>query len=246
MTTEQRLRDAMQGTNGYDPAPDLFAKVQRSIQEDGLHRRRMRRIVLGCVGFTALIVLWLAIWWDPQPDMSPLPWWSIVVVILVIQLAIVLVLGPIIRRFGKAYTSDIFRTSPGTGSRFLSLLDVAYYLVFTGIAFMAIPFAESPSWMGSDGLGVLIEEGTLRIGLLLLVMGILHATTIFVLPMIGLIFAANRHRTLVHQTKDEWAPEVRRAHRTVSIVLILVTAFVAIVVIPSVLLRVVGLFFFLD
>lgn len=243
MTIEQRLRDAMRGTEGYQPAPDLFAKVKRSIHEDGLHRRRVRRIVLACVAFVALIVAWLAIWWNPQPDASPLPWWSVVTVVVVIQIALVLILGPTIRRFGKAYAADLFRTSPGTGSRFLSLLDVAYYLVFSGIVFIAVPYAEDPSWIGSGGLAALVEEGALRIGLLLLAMGVLHATTIFVLPMIELIFAANRHRTVVHQTKDEWAPEVRRAHRTVNYVLIVVASTAAIIVIPFVLLHIIGIAF---
>ncbi len=243
MTIEQRLRDAMQGTDGYEPAPDLFAKVQRSIHEDRLHRRRVRRIVLGCVAFLVLIAGWLAIWWDPQPDASPLPWWSVVAVIVVLQMALVLILGPSIRRFGKAYAADIFRTSPGTGNRFLSLLDAAYYLVFTGMVLLAVPFAEHSAWTGSRGLSVLIEEGALRIGVLLLAMGMLHALTIFALPMVGLIFAANRHRTVVRQTKNEWAPEVRRAHRTVNVVLILVAAFVAINVIAPLLLSLLGFFF---
>lgn len=243
MTIEQRLRDAMQGTEGYEPAPDLFAKVQLSIHEDGLHRRRVRRVVFACVAFVALIVAWLAVWWNPQPDASPLPWWSVVTVVVVIQIALVLVLGPAIRRFGNAYAADIFRTSPGTGNRFLSLLDVAYYLVFSGIVFIAIPFAEDPAWTGSGGLAALVEEGAIRIGLLLLAMGVLHAITIFVLPMVGLIFAANRHRTVVHQTKNEWAPEVRRAHRTVNYVLIVVALLAAMTVIPFVILNIIGIAF---
>lgn len=243
MTTEQRLRDAMRGTEGYQPAPDLFAKVQRSIHEDGLHRRRVRWIIAGCAAFVAVIVAWLAVWWDPQPDTSPLPWWSVAVVVGVIQVAIVLVLGPAIRRFGRAYTTDIFRTSPGTGDRFLSLLDVAYYLTFTGIVLTSIPYAENPSWTGPDGLATLVEEGTIGIGLLLLAMGILHALTIFVLPMIGLVFAANRHRTMVHQTKREQSPEIRRAHRTVNLVLIVLAVWTAIFVIPLLLLNILGIVF---
>jgi hypothetical protein len=53
-------------------------------------------------------------------------------------------------------------------------------------------------------------------------MGAMHATTIFALPFAGLVFAANRHRTLVGETKDEWSPEVRRAHRTVNVALVVV------------------------
>jgi hypothetical protein len=243
MTMEQRLRDVGHGSETYHPAPDLFAKVKRSIHEDGLHRRRVRRVIAGCATFAAVIIAWLAVWWNPQPDASPLPWWSLVAVVVALEIAIVGALGPAIRRYGRAYVADVFRTSQGTGTRFLSLFDVAYYLVFIGLVLTSIPFADDPAWMGPDGLARLLEEGSVRVGLLLLAMGVLHAITIFVLPMVGLVFAANRHRTDVHQTKDEWAPEVRRAHRTVNITLIVLGIWIVINVIPLLILQFIGLAF---
>ena len=47
MTVEQRLRDALHRADGYAPSPDLFARVQRSIEEDRAHRRRMGKITIG-------------------------------------------------------------------------------------------------------------------------------------------------------------------------------------------------------
>ena len=42
MTLEQVLSATLHSADDYDPSPDLFAKVQRSIDEDRAHRRRFR------------------------------------------------------------------------------------------------------------------------------------------------------------------------------------------------------------
>ena len=73
---------------------------------------------------------------------------------------------------------------------------------------------------------VQVRESVYRIAGLLLLIGGLHAVTIFVLPFVGLVFASTRHRILVHTPKDEWDPEVRRAHRTVTVVLWIVVGLV--------------------
>ncbi|HSJ70568.1 MAG TPA: hypothetical protein VLA29_02855 [Acidimicrobiia bacterium] len=228
MTIEERIRDAMRGTASYEASPDLFAKVQRSIEEDQVHRQRVRRIVIATVVFAASIAAWLAAWWDPQPDAAPLPWWSIVAAAVAIEVAIVIVVGPAIRRFGRIYADDIFRTGPETGRRFLALLDVAYYLVFTGVVLISIPFDPEPTWSLSGGVAEVLQEEALRIGVLLLVMGMLHAITIFVLPFAGLVFASTRHRAVVRTPKTDWSPDVRRAHRLVTVVIVVAGAFLAI------------------
>jgi hypothetical protein len=226
MTIEQRIREAMQATGSYEPSPDLFAKVQRSIEEDTAHRRRVRNIVIGVVAFVAAIALWLAAWWDPQPGASPLPWWSIAVAAVAVEIAIVIVMGPAIRRFGRIYADDIFRTGPGTGGRFLTLLDVAYYLVFAGFVLVSIPMDPDPSWNLTGGVAAIAQEEGTRIGLLVLLMGLLHAVTIFVLPFAGLVFASSRHRAKVRTRKADWSPDVRRAYRVVTFVIVVVGAVV--------------------
>lgn len=225
MTVEERLRDALRSTDEYQPSPDLFAKVRRSIDEDRAHRRRVGRIAAGAFGFAATIVLWLAVWWDPQPGRAPLPWWSVVAVVVAVQVAIVSVVGPAIRRFGRTYADDVFRTNPSTGPRFLALLDVAYYLVFVGYILIVIPFRPEAVWRSAGGFPELLQSSAAVVAGLLLLMGALHALTIFALPFVGLVFASSRHRLLVHEKKEQWSPEVRRAHRTVTIVLIVVSIF---------------------
>lgn len=228
MTIEERIRDAMRSTESYEASPDLFAKVWRSIEEDRIHRHRVRRIVIATVVFVASIATWLAVWWDPRPDAAPLPWWSIVAAAVAIEVAIVIVVGPAIRRFGRIYADDVFRTGPETGGRFLALLDVAYYLVFTGVVLVSIPLDPDPAWNMPGGVAAVLREEALGIGVLLLVMGLLHAITIFVLPFAGLVFASTRHRAMVRASKADWPPDVRRAHRLVTVVIVVAGAFAAI------------------
>ncbi|MBI2237588.1 MAG: hypothetical protein HYU54_03565, partial [Actinobacteria bacterium] len=45
MSLEERLREVLRRTDEYEPSPDLFARVRRSIEEDAAHRRRIRRAV---------------------------------------------------------------------------------------------------------------------------------------------------------------------------------------------------------
>ncbi|RPI23337.1 MAG: hypothetical protein EHM57_04130 [Actinobacteria bacterium] len=227
MTVEERLRSALSGTAGYEPSPDLFAKVRGSIEDDRAHRRRVLRIAAGVAALTAVIAAWLAVWWDPQPGMAPLPWWSVISAVVAIEVAVVAALRPSIRRLGHVYAEDVFRTNRQTGPRFLALLDVAYYLVFIGYISARIPFVPDHVWQFGGGFPDLLRSGAAMIGGLLLLMGGLHALTIFVLPFTGLVFASIRHRMQVPETKAQWKPEVRRAHRTVSYLLIAVGVMIA-------------------
>jgi hypothetical protein len=231
MTMERRIQDAMRATAAYEPSPNLFAKVQRSIDQDKAHRRRVRRIVLGVVTFVVAIAAWLAVWWNPQPGAARLPWWSIVTAAAIVEIAIVVVVGPAIRRFGAIYADDIFRTCPETGGRFLALLDVAYYLVFAGVVAISIPLEPDPAWSLPGGVSAVVQEEALRVGILLLVMGMLHAVTIFVLPFTGLVFASTRHRALVRINKVDWTADVRRAHRLVTVVLVVLGVWVGLQII---------------
>lgn len=242
MTIEERIRDAMGETGAYEPSGDLFAKVQRSIEEDRLHRRRIRSVVIGGMAFIAAVVAWLAVWWNPQPDAARLPWWSIVAAVVAFEVVIVIALGPAIRRFGRAYADDVFRTNPQTGGRFLALLDVAYYLVFSGLVLVSIPMDSELAWSRPGGAVAVLQEEGLRLGGVILAIGLLHAVTIFVLPFVGLVFASTQHRARVHTDKDDWPVEVRRAHRMVTVVVVVIGVFVAFQVL-GLFLRLIGFAF---
>jgi MFS family permease len=219
MTLEERLRTTFEAADEYVPSPDLFAKVQRSIEEERTHRRRAFGAVAVVAGLLAIGIAWILAFLEVENGTVALPWRSLEVLVTVIEVAIVLAVGPLIRRFGKTYVADVFQTNPLTGARFLALFDVAFYLVFFAYIVLFMFFEPSSFWLGSDGLVVQVRESVYRIAGLLLLIGGLHAVTIFVLPFVGLVFASTRHRILVHTPKDQWDPEVRRAHRTVTVVL---------------------------
>ena len=106
--------------------------------------------------------------------------------------AVVVVLGPAIRRFGETYERAVFQSSPEVGSGVLRLLDIAYYLVFAGYVLMTTRLAPPTAYEQFE-VGRQIREASLRVGGLLLEMGVLHALTLVALPMIA--FVANSTRT---------------------------------------------------
>ncbi len=56
-------------------------------------------------------------------------WWILELAALLILAAITLILGPFIKRFGRSYAADVFRSNPSTGKSFMVLTDFAYYLI---------------------------------------------------------------------------------------------------------------------
>ena len=61
MTFEQLVGDALRAADDFDPSPDLFAKVQRSIDEDAAHRRRVRRAVAWATASVVAAVVYLLV-----------------------------------------------------------------------------------------------------------------------------------------------------------------------------------------
>ncbi|MEE8489776.1 MAG: hypothetical protein V3S43_05520, partial [Acidimicrobiia bacterium] len=59
MTVEERLTAAFRAADQYQPSPDLFAKVTRSIEEDASHRRRVRRLVGTLIAAFGLVAIYL-------------------------------------------------------------------------------------------------------------------------------------------------------------------------------------------
>ncbi len=208
MTVEQLLTDALHGADDFVPSPDLFAKVQRSISESAAHRRRVRRGLGWVAAAFAVAVVWLAAFLDVADGQVTDTWWAVDVLVTAILVTAVVVLGPLIRRFGKELTLEVFRSNRETSERFLVLLDIAYYLVFGAFILMTTTFSPPSDWAGD--LASLVEYEFLRIGGLFLIMGILHAITIAVLPVMGLIFASNWRRAARAQLgKDAPDPNPR-------------------------------------
>lgn len=187
MSVEDRLVNALSEFDRVEPAPDLFARVEASLQKDQLHRRRVRR--LATAGLAATMAAAAFLWASTDRAGTTISGWAVFIAQLVILTTIVAVLGRNIPRFGQVYLSDVFRLDPGTARSFLRLHDVAFHLVFGGYVIIL-------SWhrlmAGPTDTGEALRFLLDRIAGLLLLMGLLHAATLMALPVIGLV-----HGTIV-------------------------------------------------
>jgi hypothetical protein len=117
-------------------------------------------------------------------------WWVVELVTNVVLILIVVVLGPLIKRFGRAYAGDIFRANPRTGKSYLVLMDVAYYLIFTSYILFTVTFDPSAQWLSSTAAQ--LQDEVVRVAGMLLLMGALHGLNVLSLPLIGRLLGMSR------------------------------------------------------
>ena len=195
MTFEQRVESALRTADRFQPSPDLFAKVRRSIEEDRAHRTRVRCVFGAAAAAVTVVLMYIFVTVDVADGVWSMSFTALEVLTTLIMVAIVIVLGPAIRRFGETFEQDIFRASPETGRRILQLLDVAYYLIFGAYVLMTMvykPTRELAHTTLTDWLS--FELAATRLPGLLLLMGVLHVALLLALPVVGLIFNANGRR----------------------------------------------------
>lgn len=101
------------------------------------------------------------------------------------------VLGPLIKRFGRSYAADVFRANPRTGKSYIVLMDIAYYLIFTAYILFTTVFERQDGWTQTVNADQL-RYASLRIGGMLLIMGILHGANVLSLPIIGRLLGLGR------------------------------------------------------
>jgi hypothetical protein len=118
-------------------------------------------------------------------------WWILELITTIVMVVIVLILGPLIKRYGKSYAADVFVASPRTGKSYLVLMDVAYYLIFGAFILLTIRF-EPPSNWGDEVNAAQLQGETVRIAGLLILMGLLHGLNVITLPIIGRLLSLNR------------------------------------------------------
>ena len=118
-------------------------------------------------------------------------WWILELITVGVMVALVGVLGPLIKRFGKAYAADVFRANPRTGKSYLVLMDFAYYMIFGAYILFVIKWEPDQGWEQTVNAEQL-QGSVVRIGGMLLLMGLLHGLNVLTLPMIGRIFTLNR------------------------------------------------------
>ncbi len=122
-------------------------------------------------------------------------WWMLELATAATLVAIAVLLGPFIRRFGRTYLAEVFRSNPTTGKSFIVLTDVAYYLIFFAYILFTSRFEPPPDWETGITAGQLKVE-TARVGGILLIIGVLHGLNLMILAVIGRLLTLNRQLQL--------------------------------------------------
>jgi hypothetical protein len=131
-------------------------------------------------------------------------WWVLETVVTLVLVAVVLVLGPLIKRFGRSYAADVFRGNPRTGKSYMVLMDIAYYLIFTAYILFTANFQPDTGWAATVNAAQ-IEGSLVRLGGMLLIMGVLHGLNVLSLPVIGRLLGLGRD--LVHSAAAPPVPD---------------------------------------
>ncbi len=181
----EALRDA---GSMVEPSDDLFTRIQSGIDSDRRRRRGRRRVaILG--GGTVLIALFTTtLYLQGEPHMT---WWILELLAFGLLTALALILGPFIKRFGRSYAADVFRSNPSTGKSFIILTDFAYYLIFSAYILFSTTIDRPRNWSETVGAEQ-IENSIIRVGGILLIIGLLHGVNLLVLPIIGRLLTLNR------------------------------------------------------
>jgi hypothetical protein len=192
MSVDQQVREALAaGAAGLVESDDLFQRVQSSIADDRrLRDQHLRRaLVLLCI-VAAIASITAGTIERRQGDLI-MDWWILELIWFTVMVATALWLGPFIRRFGKAYAADVFRANPRTGKSFIVLMDVAYYLIFFAYILFTVRFEPEKDWEQTVNANQL-QACTVRLGGILLIVGLLHGLNVLTLPIMGRIFTLNR------------------------------------------------------
>lgn len=73
-------------------------------------------------------------------------WWVLELITVTVMFALIAILGPLIKRYGKSYAADVFRVNPRTGKSYLVLMDFAYYLIFGAYILFSIKWEPDTGW----------------------------------------------------------------------------------------------------
>ena len=188
---ERLLTDALHdaGTR-TEPSDDLFARIRTGIDTDRRRRRsRNRRLIAtGTTIAAAAGALTALVYRQGEPHMN---WWILELGAFALLTAIALILGPFIKRFGRSYAADVFRSNPSTGKSFIVLTDFAYYLIFSAYILFTTTIDRPREWSATVGADQ-IEHTIVRVGGILLIVGLLHGINLLVLPIIGRLLTLNR------------------------------------------------------
>lgn len=209
MRIEDRLREALRPFDEFDPSPDLFQRLDRSLEEDRAARRRRVKAIAWIFVGSALLAAWVGLSTDEGlGGRLFIDGWRLTAASLVVSAALIVYLGPLMRRFGQGLIDDVFRLSPDTGPRFLAVLDTVFYSVFVGLALV-----DADLWGLGERLLLrpALEDAAFHVGLLLFAMGALHVVNIVLLPVVGVIVSSIVRLDMRSRAGDGAPPESFRA-----------------------------------
>lgn len=118
-------------------------------------------------------------------------WWILELIFVAVMFGIIGVLGPLIKRFGKAYAADVFQANPRTGKSYLVLMDFAYYMIFGAYILFVIKWEPDTGWADTVNAHQ-VQVSVARLGGMVLLMGLLHGLNVLSLPIIGRVFTLNK------------------------------------------------------
>ncbi len=203
---EHLIEEALRPVGAAPPPPsrDLFGRVLESVHDDQRRRRKVRRVVaiwVVAVVAAALLVLLLT----PRSDgVLLMPWWILELATTAVLVGIAVWLGPFIKRFGRAYAADVFHDNPATGKSYIVLTDVVYYLIFAAYILFTVQLGPPKDTWGILSQTVVapqVQAELVRIGGILLVIGVLHGLNIVLMPVLGRLFSLNRRVDRVHRVE---------------------------------------------
>jgi len=193
---EERLRDALlAGAEHIEESPDLFARIKGSIEDDRQRRAWRWRVARAAAAAVAALVALVASVTEYREGALLMNWWILELVTAGALIAIVIVLGPFIKRFGRSYAAEVFRANPSTGKSFIVLMDFAYYLIFGAYVLFTLTFHPLVWWTPTVNAAQFKDE-TMKIAGILLLMGVLHGVNLLILPIIGRLLMLNRQLDL--------------------------------------------------
>ncbi len=191
---EDRIARALR-TEPTSPSVDLYDRVVDSIDADR-RRRRHAWTVVAVAGAVAAASAVAVLTLTPRTNGAlAMPWWILEVATTLVLVAIAVWLGPFIKRFGRAYAADVFHDNPLTGKSYIVLTDIVYYLIFAAYILFTVRFAPQEGWNDvSTGLVTAeqLQASVVRVGGILLIIGILHGLNIVLMPVLGRLFSLNR------------------------------------------------------
>jgi hypothetical protein len=221
MSLERRLREALRLTDGYQPSHDLFARLTRSIEEDRAHRKRVILAVLAVVAGLAALTIFLAVMAETGTE-GTIGWprWVLQVAVVATNASVLMLLGPGLRRFGRPLVEEILRLAPDRGERFTRLLDIAYYLVFSGMLLLSLNLDDPGALVLATSEQ--ITAPVRQVAVFLLMLGIAHTVNLVVLPVVGLLFTSTSRRALRSRSAGPVSANATRADRVARAIVITV------------------------